>query len=343
MKESRQHIPQAAVAQKPTARKTTDKTPSKTKNAIPALSSEIQEAATDKNRLEEVGSGKISVTLPTINSATTPTEMTKMRIPPKVDQNFSVNTSKKGVSLSVENQGGNNGSVQINGSNSITLAEAGEHNVSLKGVDQTAPGNADNLKLVAKKGDTILKRSNSFSVAAIPVNWTVLDSYTSESESKKGMMAAFEFYSDSGDPKDLTEVSINEQVITSCKEGIFETGPSNNQVSLDYQPVQNAKKQMGTSGIDSHRVGIGPITAPGKMCFDQLHIFKDNRTGASEIPFRNSGFKVTYTVTELASDPLYKLQMIVTKEAVEVTIDGRTSQPGLGDTQTTTPIKFLDR
>ena len=98
------------------------------------------------------------------------------RIPPRVDTPVGVSITgwampMLDVTLPVEGGGGGNGSVTLNGANSVDLNASAI--VRLRGVDQTAPGNAGGLRLVARQGTALVASSPGFSVSAIPQNFSV--------------------------------------------------------------------------------------------------------------------------------------------------------------------------
>ena len=92
--------------------------------------------------------------------------------------------------------------------------------VQLRGVDQTVPGNAGNLRLAAHQGTTLMARSDPFSVSSIPQNWSVSFNRL-RTGADRGIVVNDSWESDSGVVADLDETEISEEVQNDPGTGIF--------------------------------------------------------------------------------------------------------------------------
>jgi hypothetical protein len=260
-----------------------------------------------------------SVTLPKVDSPTTPSEMTKQRIPPRVETLLGGNievTGKKPVTISIEGQSAENGTVSIVGENkSKELALGpGSHSLKLKGIDQTSPGKADGLKLVARQEKKVVATSNLFSVAAIPQNWssTLIGPASDENPDYVGIHVMNKWESDSKVPADLDKVMRKEIVNHVKKTGEFATAQTRNR---DYVAANTGEIE------DRHRVGPrANWRVPGENLAYQLFVFKDERTGVADVCANNSGFSITRSIS-LAPLSTTKYQLHVSKIGSAVTID----------------------
>lgn len=81
--------------------------------------------------------------------------------------------------------------------------------------------------------------------------------------------------------------------------------------------------------IDSHSTPVGLIVSMGgTIVAEQVSIFLDRRTGARDIPMRNSGYRVTRTVFRDATTGVWILT--TTKEGANTTANGFASNAGAG-------------
>lgn len=257
------------------------------------------------------------VTMPThIRGAASPTAMTD-RIPPRVDTPAAVGITglTRGITLSIEGSGGNNGSATIDGAATANLVSGAT--VQLRGVDQTVPGNAGSLRLAAHQGTTLMARSAPFSVAAIPQNWTItFDSMRTGAD--RGIVVNDAWESDSGVVADLDEAEISEEVQNDPGTGIF------------------ARIRLSTSGFlpadvfssDSHGSPTAGITGPGSIVLRQTSQFNDRRSGSTNIPMKNSGYSIRHVAFRLPVSGT--LMFMSSKVGAAVTANGVASGAGAG-------------
>lgn len=233
-----------------------------------------------------------TVTIPThIRGAATPTAMTADRIPPRVDTPVAVTfggtpSPSDPVTLSIDGAGGANGSATIDGSATHAFAVTGTQIVNLRGVDQTAPGSAGNLKLVARQRGGILASSSGFSVSSIPQNI----SFTFNSlvtGARRGIIVDYDWRSDSGVKADLDQAEQAERIEPTGLTGIFVGGTFATSCYISSILPQQ----------DTHSVGpVAALHGSGSATLKQTFMFKDKRAGASDIPMTNSGFLTTHVV-----------------------------------------------
>jgi uncharacterized repeat protein (TIGR03803 family) len=229
------------------------------------------------------------------------------RIPPRVDTPIDVSvtptipaTSSPFVSLTVVGQDAINGTVNIDGNPTENLTSSAK--VRLFGGIQTSPGSADNLQLALQVRGQVTIRSDGFSVAAIPLNYSddellVLRHFT---VTGRGFRVQGTWDSDSGVIADLDQVHISEAVEYPLGEGLFRVPPE----------PKNSKYLPGTSSgtpdaVDNIVVPLSDITGllkafPGvKDGFQealQTSKFVDDRTGAFDVPMQKSGYLITRAV-----------------------------------------------
>ncbi len=245
------------------------------------------------------------------------------RIPPRVDTPVAVGITglTRGVTLSIEGSGGNNGSATIDGAATASLVTGAT--VKLRGVDQTVPGNAGNLRLAAHQGATLMARSAGFSVAAIPQNWSIsfnrlLTTAAPHLHFDRGFVVNDRWESDSGVVADLDQTEISEEVENDPGTGIF------------------ASISLSTSGflpghiftVDNHGAAAATLTGPGVLTLRQTSQFNDKRSGSSNIPMKNSGYFIRHSVIRL---PIAGTLMFLSSKAGRaVTANGVSSAAGGG-------------
>lgn len=265
-------------------------------------------------------SGPPTVTLSKadINAKSTPAGMPN-RIPPRKGESVKVSVSgfTKGatpVTVEVEGSGGAPGTVTVNGAASIDIKAS--KSVTLKGTAQTAPGSGGGLRLVARQGATILAASNTFTVSAIPQNYK--DTFVSLlTGAKRGFVVQDDWQSDSGTFADLDETEISEQVEVTSSTGCFSGTGANNSGYL----AGNVKSQ------DTHSSPASIMTAAGRREATQTCMFKDKRSGATDIPMKRSGYSLV-RVVKAAKGGKFKFTM--TKKGASVTANGIASAAGSG-------------
>lgn len=242
--------------------------------------------------LGEAPPAPLSVTVPDhIRAASTRNGMPD-RIPPRVNTPAAIQISgwqagMPPVTLSVQSAVATGGTVRINGANSVDLTASAT--VQLRGVDQTTPGSAGNLTLVARQGATQLAASREFSVSSVPQNWSTSLVSSIAEPNAIGMVALNSWESDSGDVTDLDEVRRREQV-----EVTTATGPWAGAV----QGVSSWRDAALGSIQDNHRDSPrASFRAIGTKIAKQVFVFKCARTAVTDIPAKNSGLLITRATT----------------------------------------------
>jgi hypothetical protein len=124
--------------------------------------------------------------------------------------------------------------------------------------------------------------------------------------------------SDSGNLADLDEAERSEQVEYGTGTGIFAGQTGHNS---GYRPGNNSPR------VDSHSWPVSALTGPGTLIAEQTFILKDHRTGAVDIPARNSGFRISRVVTEATPG---NRAITTTKTGTATTANGFASLAGSG-------------
>jgi hypothetical protein len=250
------------------------------------------------------------------------------RIPPRVGTSAAVTVSGipaggAGVTVSVAGTGGGNGDVTVNGAPSVVLnADA---TVTLRGVNQTLPGRAGNLSLVAERGGARLAASAGFSVSAIPQNFSIaFDSLITGA--RRGIRVLNSWESDSGSVGDLSQAERSEQVQYSAGTGSLAGVVGSNS---GFRPAHAPPL------ADSHALAVAGITTPGALTANQVFIFNDRRTGATNIPCTASGFLINRVIT---ADPAGHLLITTAKFGAAATARGFSSGAGSGSVSRTQAV-----
>ena len=248
--------------------------------------------------------GLQTVTIPPdIRGAATPPAMTQNRIPPRVATPVTVTfagtpTISTPVILSVEGGGSGNGSATVDGAPSASFAVTGATIVNLRGVDQTLDAaHAGNLRLVARQRGTQIAASNGFSVSSIPVSMShPFNRFLSDADCTsvglpaacglRGILVHQTMDSDSGVPADLDRAKQSERIEAVTMTGIFAGATAHTGCYVSCTP----------SPDDANGSGVAGRRSPGVRRSKQTFMFRDNRTGASEIPMADSGFRISQIV-----------------------------------------------
>jgi hypothetical protein len=244
------------------------------------------------------------------------------RIPPRVDTPASIGItgwvkSMPDVTITVDGAGSGNGTVTVGGAKSVDLNASAT--VKLRGGDQTDVGKAGGLRLIAKQGPTVLASSAGFSVSAIPQNWSA--SFNSLiTGTRRGIKVDNNWESDSGNLADLDKAERSEQVQYGAGSGSL-AGAGAGAQNSGYFPADSSPL------TDSHGIGVAVLTGPGSLVAEQTFIFKDKRTGATDIPAKNSGFRLTRDVAEPTPG---NIEITTTKEGTATTANGFSSDAGSG-------------
>jgi hypothetical protein len=267
-----------------------------------------------------------------VRAPNTPAAMAPDRIPPGLSFPVGVTIANwhapmLPIQLSVDGSGGNNGTVMVDGAASEDIVASGT--VQLRGTAQTAPGSAGNLVLVARSSGQQLAASNAFSVAAIPQDM-VLSSSTPLTGNTRGFVVTQTWSSDSGNLADLDQAAISEAVEYISSTGIFAGLGASNSGYL---------AASGGSLTDTHGTPVSALTGPGTRVANQTEMFRDNRTGVTDISMRNSGFVINRVVTsqpQPSGSPT--LQITTSKQGAAVTANGVASSAGSGSMSLTQQV-----
>jgi hypothetical protein len=247
--------------------------------------------------------------------------MTADRIPPRTKTTLPVmvtpdlGASGLTVSVTTAGQSDDNGRLTINGAASASLTKTAD--IDLVGTTQTAAtagaggGNAGNLTLVAQVRGQNTVRSTGFSVAAIPQNYT--DTFVSliNDGTNVGIKVKDTWESDSGNVADLDQAMLSEQV-----QGTIPGGTSG------YLPANMFSTDSQT--INSAAVKAGPAQT---FTFMQVNIFRDLRTGSTNIPMTNSGYIITQRISKDPANMKFTLETI--KKGADTTANGYSSKAGV--------------
>lgn len=254
-------------------------------------------------------SGSPVVTIPRIRPKSSPAG-TPDRIPPRVDTEVAVGVkgakADAPVKLTVDGQGGGNGTVKLDGGAAVDLA--GGATVKLRGNDQTDNAKqAGKLQLVARQGTTELARSKGFSVAAYPTEigfkfYSLMSPAEIKGVKVWGARYDLTVESDSKVRGDLDRTKIAENVLVKSATGIFKGAESRHS---DFNPTTLKQRDHHGSGTDDNNAAglIAEIKKAGanksKQVSHQLYRFSCLRTGVAEdkekapkVPA--SGFKIQH-------------------------------------------------
>jgi hypothetical protein len=244
------------------------------------------------------------------------------RIPPRVDTPAAVTITglaipMRDITLSIDGAGGGNGTATINGAATVDLGASAT--VQLRGVDQTAPGKAGNLRVLASHGGTRLAASGGFSVSSIPQNFSVTFNSQISTPTMRGLAVNNHWESDSGSVADLDEAERSEQVEYGAATGIWAgvVGGDNS----GYLPANNPPL------VDNHGTPLARFTGPGSRIAEQVFTFNDKRTGATNIAAIKAGFRLTRTAVTNAAG---KIEFTVDKRGAATTAKGFSSAAGSG-------------
>jgi hypothetical protein len=272
-----------------------------------------------------------------ITAADTPAGMPD-RIPPTVNVLTPVkvtvapNLGNKQLFLSVKGSTvPANGNAQFNSQghwDSIKLPPGGSpYTYDIFGVTQTAAtampggGNAGHLQVAVELHQgPVLKQSAGFSVAAIPQLWktSYKDKYALGGNT--GIILKDTFQSDSGQVADLDAVDVAEQVKSDQGTGVLVN------VVLQVGGYVAATSPLITDSLFAPNAAFQ--TPGGELVAHQVHVFRDRRTGASNIPVTSSGYKMEYEVFfDPAIDQL-KWRLRIKKTGSNETVNTYTSRAG---------------
>jgi hypothetical protein len=247
-----------------------------------------------------------------VRASSTPPEMKADRIPPRVDTRVAMKLSGTQdpafpVTLSVEGPGKGTGygSVSFSGSSTLDLVATGDVTVKLRGEQQTDKGKGGQLKLVARQGGKTLAVSSGFSVAAIPQNhsFTFNEKSMMMTGAYRGIRVAESWESDSLNRQDLDQAAIAERVEHNIK-GARPQVPKTS-CYLRADKVSEDKNALVTAEIKGALTDI----------VNQTHMFRDDRTGAANIPMKNSGYIIEHIVQKTGDG----FEVVTSKKGAAVT------------------------
>jgi hypothetical protein len=249
----------------------------------------------------------ITVDIGKVNAPDTPKGVNRIIPRKELDVQVKIKGASENdpVNLSISGSTTDTGSAKINGVDSYDINAT--ETIKLKGVDQTEPGYAGKLRLVAQHGGKLVKQSNAFSVAAYPsvigFNFNRNLHGVSIPEFPKVLLwgAAYRMivHSDSDVISDCNKTSISENVIVATRKSFFKELGSE---TSDFRPSVNPQ-------IDHHAVGAESVeeikkeidasdVAKSEYVAEQFYRFSCERTGIKEdrkkgpkVP--TSGFKIT--------------------------------------------------
>jgi peptidoglycan hydrolase-like protein with peptidoglycan-binding domain len=263
-----------------------------------------------------------------VRGAATPAG-TPDRIPPRVDTPVSVTIAggKPGIPTTIRAKAtngtsGDPGSVLINGKPTDELSASGT--VQVRGTSQTLSIFVNQLRLVAEQGGREVASSKPFGVTSLPTGIDIKkDSDSGRGEPLRGMIVTVDTRSDSGERADLDLLQIKEILQSGEQEGSFKAiDPKTLQVEASGYGLANRTAR------DKHRVKGAFLTGPGIWRVSQIFVFRDLRTGVTDVPVPHSAFMITFSVGPFTSGS--GLMYIVTKVGLDTTAQGLGSTAGFG-------------
>jgi len=269
--------------------------------------------------LDDQELASVQVAFGNVRAPSTPTGVGD-RIPPNVD--FPISVTLTGwhppmapVRISVQGAGGGHGDATIDGAATQEITASGT--IQLRGTVQTDPGNAGSLRLAASLGSSTIGRSNAFTVCAIPQNFNIAFQ-SLITGSRRGIRVQNQHQSDSGTVGDLDQVQISEVVQYGAGTGTFAGVTSGH----------NSGYRSGTAfPTDSHGTPVSLITGAGHIEAQQAFKFQDARSGAVDIPVKNSGYLITRDVTD---DGAGNREITTSKAGAATSPHGNASNAGSG-------------
>jgi hypothetical protein len=232
------------------------------------------------------------------------------RIPPRIDT--SVDIEIKGtpdpsapVIMSIEGQGGDHGSATMDGQATRELTTEGTVTLKIRGTKQTTEAKqAGFLRLTATQRGKPLTSSKGFSVSSIPQDME----FTFDSLIRgnfRGVRIFYNWQSDSQDKSDLDKAPHSERVQR------HSTGCLSNP-----NPKSSCYKGSTKRDMDEHGISIVGLKCAGQDTVAQTFMFRDDRTGEKDIPFRKSGFIIEHIVQQ---KPDKTLEVVTTKDGADTT------------------------
>ncbi len=252
------------------------------------------------------------VTIPEhIRARTTPDEMKADRIIPGKETWVEVKLDgtpdpAAPVIFTIAGQGKDTGSATIDGKDTVEVSQSGSVTLKIKGVEQTADSrHAGRLQLIATQRGKMLASSSGFSVSAIPQNMS-FEFLRLMKGAYRGIRVLYNWDSDSDNKSHLDKAFIAERV---QHHGTGSLKHIDIQTSC-YGPANKRSE-------DKHAIAIAGLKAQGRDVVHQTFMFKDDRTGALNIPMKKSGYQVIHDVS--LKDDKSGLQVTTSKEGADTT------------------------
>lgn len=208
------------------------------------------------------------------------------------------------VIFSIAGQDKDAGSATIDGKDTVEVSKTGSVTLKLQGETQTKDKeHAGQLKLIATQGGKVLASSKGFSVSAIPQNMEFQFLRVIKGD-YRGILVSYNWQSDSDDKSQLDKAFISERV---------EHHGTGSLKSINAET--SCYGRASARSDDEHKIEIADLKAPGKDVVNQTFMFKDDRTGAVNIPMKKSGFQVLHEVT--MKDDKSGLQVTTNKKGAD--------------------------
>jgi hypothetical protein len=231
-----------------------------------------------------------------IRASSTPDEMKVDRITPKsqtsshekwVDVTLGgIPDPASPVIFSIAGQDNDAGTATIDGKDTVEVSKTGSVTLKLQGETQTKDAkHAGQLKLIATQRGKVLASSKGFSVSAIPQNME-FQFLKLMKGAYRGIRVSYNWDSDSDDKSQLDNAFISERVEHHGTGSLKRINPDT-----------SCYGRASARSEDKHAIEIADLKAPGKDVANQTFMFKDDRTGAVNIPMKKSGFQVLHEVT----------------------------------------------
>ena len=190
------------------------------------------------------------------------------------------------VIFSIAGQDNEAGTATIDGKDTVEVSKTGSVTLKLLGETQTKDAkHAGQLKLIATQRGKVLASSKGFSVSAIPQNME-FQFLKLMKGAYRGIRVSYNWDSDSDDKSQLDNAFISERVEHHGTGSLKRINPDT-----------SCYGRASARSEDKHAIEIADLKAPGKDVANQTFMFKDDRTGAVNIPMKKSGFQVLHEVT----------------------------------------------
>ncbi len=235
------------------------------------------------------------------------------------------------IAMDVQGSGGANGTATITTGNSLT----GSGTVTVRGGNQTDPGNAGNLRIRARSAGAVVGRSRGFTVAAWPANFTTSRIDDINAGGGIGVVAANAWVSDGGTLAQLNETERTERVDLRSRDnppftvvGAISAGTgvgTSGFIAGTASPTSD-RHSYARANIDTAAVGAGTYT----LVYGQNFLMNDRRTGVTNRVVRRSGFTITHRVVVAVAGGVTTATHRTVKRGAGGTVEGRATRAGSG-------------